>query len=99
MRIRGTEDDAEAVARFACSRRFWTASVARRVAMLEQYLDVARLFRGYTWRDLPTRYLRSYTAPEKIARADEAARRRTGHILWRSAAPQPGPVAQRNKLS
>ena len=48
--------------------------------MLEGYLDVARLFRGYTWRDLPTRYLRSYTAPEKIKRADEAARRRAGGV-------------------
>ena len=30
----------------SCSRLFWTASVARGVAMLERYLDVARLFRA-----------------------------------------------------
>ncbi len=62
--------------------------------MLERYLDAARLFRGYTWRDLPTRYLRSYTAPEKIKRADEAARHRIGGVPWgpavRSAAPGDG---------
>ena len=57
--------------------------------MLERYLDVARLFRGYTWEELPTRYLRSYTAPEKIRRADEAARRRAA-VAWSPAAP---PVA------
>jgi len=85
LALRGVESDAEAVARFACSRRFWTASVARRVAMLERYLDVARLFRGYTWGDLPTRYLRSYTGPEKIRRADDAARRHTGGLPWGAA--------------
>ena len=61
--------------------------------MLERYLDVARLFRGYTWRDLPTRYLRSYTAPEKIKRADEAARRRTAGVPWGTAVPPPAPAA------
>ncbi len=95
LALRGTEGDAEAVARFACSRRFWTASVARRVAMLERYLDVARLFRGYTWRDLPTRYLRSYTAPEKIKRADEGARRRTGGVPWGPAVPPGGAAGGR----
>ena len=59
--------------------------------MLERYLDVARLFRGYTWQELPTRYLRSYTAPEKTKRADLAARRRTGGVPWGPAAPPPGP--------
>ena len=44
--------------------------------MPEPYLHVARLFRGYTRRDLPTRDLRSYTAIEKIKRADEPARGR-----------------------
>jgi len=91
LAVRGTEDDAEAVARFACSRRFWTASVARRVAMLERYLDVPRLFRGYTWADLPTRYLRAYTAPGTVERADLAARRRTGCVPWDPAVPPPGP--------
>lgn len=63
--------------------------------MLERYLDVARLFRGYTWADLPTRYLRSYTASEKLKRADEAARRRTGGVPWGPAIPPlgPGPAA------
>ena len=59
--------------------------------MLERYLDVGRLFRGYIWRDLPTRYLRSYTAPEKLKRADEAARRRAGGVPWGPAVPPPGP--------
>jgi len=71
----------------AAFRRFWTASVARRLAMLERHLDIARLFRAYTWQDLPTRYLRSYAAPEKIERADETARRRTGGVPWGPAVP------------
>jgi len=58
--------------------------------MLERYLDVARLFRGYTWADLPTRYLRSYTNPEKVKRADQAARRRTAGVPWGPAAPPGG---------
>jgi len=91
LALRGVESDAEAVARFACSRRFWTASVARRVAMLERYLDVPRLFHSYIWEEFPTRYLRSYTVPEKITRADEAARRRPGGIPWGSAACPAGP--------
>lgn len=89
LALRGVEDGAEAAARFACPRRFWTTSVARRVAMLERHLDVARLFRSYTWTDLPTRYLRSYTAPEKIKRADKGARRRTGTIPWGPAVRPP----------
>lgn len=40
--------------------------------------DEPRLFRGCTWPDLPTRYLRSYTAAEKTKRADEVARRTAG---------------------
>jgi len=67
--------------------------------MLERYLDVARLFRGYTWAELPTRYLRSCTAPEKIKRADEAARRtsassvepRIGDVPWYPAVPPEAP--------
>ena len=59
--------------------------------MLERYLDVARLFRGYTCRDLSTRYLRSYTASEKLQRADEAAQRRTNGARWGPAAAPPGP--------
>ena len=57
--------------------------------MLERYLDVSRLFRGYTCQDLPTRHLRSYTAPEKIKRADEPARRTTRRVSWGPATPPP----------
>lgn len=49
-----------------------------------------RVFRGYTWRDLPAQWLRSYTAPEKIKRADEAARRRTGGVPWAPPVPPGG---------
>ena len=83
--LRGVEDDAEAVARFACSRRSWTAGVARRVATLERYLDVARVFRGYTWGDLPTRYLVPYAGLEALKKLDAVARRRSGTKAW----PQP----------
>ena len=63
-------------------------------SILERYSDAARLFRGYPWGDLPTRYLRSYPAPEKIKGANEAARRRTGGVPWGPAAPRPHRISR-----
>ena len=59
--LRGTEDDAEAMMTIARAPRYWRAPMRDREVMLRKMLDVDRLFSGYTWKTLPTRYLRSYT--------------------------------------
>ncbi len=86
LALRGTEDDTEIVARLGASRRFANARVARKVAMLEQHLDVAKLFRGYTWKDLPTRYLAPYAGKDVIQNIDAITRRRAGRRPWTEAA-------------
>lgn len=63
---RGTEKDTENVRKIACSKKFWSASMAVKQATLEKYFDVATLFGAYTEKTLPTRYLRTYTRVEKM---------------------------------
>ncbi len=63
---RGTEDDADAVKRIACSSKFKKASMAVKQATLEKYFDVAAMFRSYDPEELPTRYLKTYANVEKM---------------------------------
>jgi hypothetical protein len=79
--LRGTEDDSEVIARLAGSKKFRNASMAHRTAILERHVDVARLFAGYTWETLPTRYLASYIPNEKLQNIDGVARERAG-VPW-----------------
>ena len=65
---RGTEDDIDNVSKVATNRKFWRASAAVRIATLERYFDMARLFGAYTPETLPTRYLRTYAKIEKMWR-------------------------------
>lgn len=58
--LRGTEDDAEIIQKFALSKRYWSASVAQKMATLEKHFDMGRLFGGYSWDELPTRYLHTW---------------------------------------
>ncbi|MBU0639313.1 MAG: hypothetical protein KKB50_10650 [Planctomycetes bacterium] len=76
--LRGVEDDSETVARLAGSSKFRNASMAHKTAILERHVDVARLFAGYTWETLPTRYLASYIPNEKLRTIDVVARKRAG---------------------
>ncbi len=63
---RGTEGDSERIVRVARSKAFAKASAVIRQATLEKYFDVATLFGAYTGDTLPTRYLRTYAAVEKM---------------------------------
>jgi hypothetical protein len=76
--LRGVEDDSETIARVASSAKFRGASMAHRTAILEQHVDVGRLFGAYTWETLPTRYLAAYTPADNLKNMDAIARQRAG---------------------
>ena len=63
--IRATESDIDNVQRVATSKKFWAASAPIKVSTLEKYFDASRLFGGFTWETLPTRYLRTYATLER----------------------------------
>jgi radical SAM superfamily enzyme YgiQ (UPF0313 family) len=63
--IRGTEKDADNIARVAMSSKFSNASAYKRVKTLERYFDMDRLFGAFNANTLPTRYLRTYCGVEK----------------------------------
>jgi hypothetical protein len=52
--------------------------MAHKTAILERHVEVARLFAGYTWETLPTRYLASYIPNDKLRAIDAGARKRAG---------------------
>lgn len=62
---RGTENDSENIVKLATSRKFQTADTKTKQATLEKYFDVGKLFGSFTPEELPTRYLRTYSAVEK----------------------------------
>lgn len=68
---RGTESDTDNVRRIVVTRKFWTASALVRIATLERYFDMARLFGAFTADTLPTRYLRTYAKVEKMWPTEE----------------------------
>jgi hypothetical protein len=47
--------------KLARAPKYWAAAGRDKVATLEKHVDVARMFRAYTWEDLPTRYLKAYS--------------------------------------
>lgn len=63
---RGAPEDAEAIARICASKRLWSASTAVREATLCKYFDMDRLFGRFTPETLPSRYLRTYCAVERM---------------------------------
>jgi hypothetical protein len=63
---RGGEADTEPIIRVARSKRFWAASAGVRQATLERYFDVGALFGSFTAQTLPSRYLHSYAAVERM---------------------------------
>ncbi len=65
---RGTENDADNIAKIALSRKFRQANMAVKQVTLERYFDVGKLFGPFTARDLPTRYLRTYAQVERMWR-------------------------------
>lgn len=65
---RGIESDIEIIEQISRNKTFWNASARRKRVTLEKYLDIDRIFRGYTWEDLPTRYLASYVPNSGMAK-------------------------------
>lgn len=86
LALRGVEDDSEIIARLATSPKFRSASMNHRIAILQRHVDIDRLFGAYTWENLPTRYLRTYTDLPKLKRTDTVARKRAGRP-WPEAVP------------
>jgi hypothetical protein len=66
MCLRGTEQDAEIMMQLARAKKYWAASSRDKMATLEKHVDIDRMFRAYTWDDLPTRYLQTYSRDEVI---------------------------------
>ena len=65
---RGTEADADNVVRIARARKFWAAPGPVRLATLERYFDLPRLFGAFTPETLPTRNIGTYCNVEKMWR-------------------------------
>lgn len=63
---RGVPDDSENIARLCRAKAFWTAPGAVKEATLSKYFDMDRLFGEFTTETLPSRYLRTYCAVEKM---------------------------------
>jgi hypothetical protein len=58
--LRGTEEDSEKIMRLARTNKYWGASSFAKRVTLEREFDVGRLFKAYTWDNLPTKYLETY---------------------------------------
>lgn len=63
---RGTEADANNVKKIASNKRFWAAASDVKEATLKNYFDIKKLFGEYDAENLPTKYLRTYAAVEKM---------------------------------
>ena len=63
---RGTELDADNLAKVACSSKFKAANMTVKQATLEKYFDIDKLFGAFGRSDLPTRYLTTYARVEKM---------------------------------
>lgn len=58
--LRGVEEDSDIIMKLARTTKYWGASTFKKLVTLEKAVDVGRLFKAYTWDDLPTKYLESY---------------------------------------
>lgn len=62
---RGEASDTESFAKISASKKFDSASKAVKIATLERYFDLDKIFGSYTPETLPTRWLRTWCAVEK----------------------------------
>lgn len=69
--LRGDESDSDNIVKLALAPKYWAASRFRKLATLEQLFDAAKLFKGYDWDTLPTRYLHSYSSRESVAKLSQ----------------------------
>lgn len=63
---RGSEADTENIEKLCATKKFWRASTAVKQATLEKHFNLDELFGEYTAETLPSRYLRTYAAVEKL---------------------------------
>ena len=63
--MRGSEADAENIARLCRTKKFWSAPKPTQLATLEKYFNIPYLFGEFDGKTLPSRYLRTYCAVEK----------------------------------
>ena len=62
---RGTINDADNFVKVATSKKFRTASKAVKMATLEKYFDLDKIFGPFTPETLPTRWLHTWCPVEK----------------------------------
>lgn len=58
--LRGDESHAQLVQGLACSKRYWSASSAQKIATIEAGCDIKRLFGAYRQDEYPVRYLSTW---------------------------------------
>lgn len=63
---RANEKDSENIIKLCKTKKFWGAAGAVKQATLEKYFDMDHLFGEFTPETLPSRYLRTYCAVEKL---------------------------------
>jgi len=74
LMLRGIEDDIDNVQRLSTSKKFLRSSSKIKQLTLEKYLDIDRLFREYSWDDIPTRYLNTYIPNSGLAKLSNRSR-------------------------
>ena len=60
LATRGTEEDTKNIQRLCGNRQFWKANTEVKLATLETLFDHNKLFGSFTWKTLPTAYLKTY---------------------------------------
>ena len=63
---RGSAKDTENIMRLCKAPKFWNAPCRTREATLEKYFDMDYLFGSFTAETLPSKYLRTYCAIERM---------------------------------
>lgn len=63
--LRGTEADAAGIRKVATSSKFWHASAPVRIATLQHYFDLDKLFGEYPIGQTPTEYLSAWWKPQQ----------------------------------
>lgn len=63
---RGSQEDTENIVKLCKATKFWNAPSAIKEATLEKYFNLDKLFGSFTPETLPSRYLRTYCAVERM---------------------------------
>lgn len=63
--IRGTEKDKDLIKKIALSKKFWRSSNNLKINTIESNMDVKRLFKRYSFDELPTKNIKTYIDLER----------------------------------